>query len=53
LNGGQALLAIARGGRAFVAWEEPLTKWMLLPGLAILLAWVVAFGWYGWQALGA
>ena len=53
LNGGQALLAIARGGRACVAWEETLTKWMLLPGLAILLAWVVAFGWYGWQALGA
>jgi hypothetical protein len=36
-----------------VAWEETLTKWMLLPGLAILLAWAVAFGWYGWQALGA
>ena len=53
LNGGQALLAIARGGRAFVAWEEPLAKWMLLPGLAILLAWAAAFGWYGWQALGA
>ncbi|TDY34489.1 site-2 protease family protein [Janthinobacterium sp. 75] len=53
LNGGQALLAIARGGRPFVAWEEALTKWMLLPGLAILLAWVVAFGWYGWKAMGA
>lgn len=53
LNGGQARLAIARGGRAFVAWEETLTKWMLLPGLAILLAWAAAFGWYGWQALGA
>lgn len=53
LNGGQALLAIARGGRAFVAWEETLTKRMLLPGLAILLAWAAAFGWYGWQALGA
>src|SRR5450830_120360 len=26
LNGGQALLAIARGGRAFVAWEETLTN---------------------------
>jgi membrane-associated protease RseP (regulator of RpoE activity) len=53
LNGGQALLAIVRGGRPFVAWEEALTKWMLLPGLAILLAWVVAFGWYGWKAMGA
>ena len=53
LNGGQALLAIARGGRAFVAWEETLTKWMLLPGLAILLAWIVAFGWYGWKTMAA
>ena len=53
LNGGQALLAIARGGRAFVAWEEPLAKWMLLPGLAILLAWIVAFGWYGWKTMAA
>lgn len=52
LNGGQALLAIARGGRAFVAWEEPLTKWMLLPGLAILLAWAAALAVYCWRALG-
>lgn len=52
LNGGQALLAIARGGRAFVAWEETLTKWMLLPGLAILLAWAAALAVYCWRALG-
>ncbi|MGV8870634.1 MAG: site-2 protease family protein [Janthinobacterium svalbardensis] len=52
LNGGQALLAIARGGRAFVAWEETLTKWMLLPGLAILLAWVVALAVYCWRMPG-
>ena len=53
LNGGEALLAIARSGRAFVAWEETLTKWMLLPGLAVLLAWVAALGWYAWKALAA
>lgn len=52
LNGGQALLAIARGGRAFVAWEEALTKWMLLPGLAILVAWAAALAVYCWRALG-
>jgi membrane-associated protease RseP (regulator of RpoE activity) len=52
LNGGQALLAIARGGKPYVTWEETAAKWLLLPGLAILLAWVAAFGWYGWQALG-
>ena len=53
LNGGQALLAIARGGKPYVAWEESATKWLLLPGLAILLAWVVAFGWYAWKAMAA
>ncbi|MGK5013049.1 site-2 protease family protein [Janthinobacterium sp. MDB2-8] len=53
LNGGQALLAIARGGKPYVAWEETVAKWLLLPGLAILLAWVVAFGGYGWKAMAA
>lgn len=53
LNGGQALLAIIRGGKPYVAWEEPLAKWLLLPGLASLLAWAAAFGCYGWKALGA
>ena len=51
LNGGQALLAIARGGKPYVAWEESVAKWLLLPGLAILLAWVAAFGWYGWKIM--
>ena len=50
LNGGQALLAIARGGKPYVAWEERVAQWLLLPGLAIVLAWLVAFGWYGWYA---
>lgn len=53
LNGGQALLAIARGGKPYVAWEETAAKWLLLPGLAILLAWVAAFGWYGWKIMAA
>jgi len=53
LNGGQVLLAIARGGQPYVAWEETAAKWLLLPGLAIFLAWVMAFGWHGWQAMGA
>lgn len=53
LNGGQALLALLRGGKPYVAWEESVAKWLLLPGLAILLAWVAAFGWYGWKAAGA
>jgi membrane-associated protease RseP (regulator of RpoE activity) len=52
LNGGQALLVIARGGKPYVAWEETLTKWMLLPGLAVLLAWAVALGVYCWKAMG-
>ena len=52
LNGGQALLAIARGGRPFVAWEETLTQWLPLPGLAILLAWATALAVYCWRALG-
>ncbi|AQR70648.1 hypothetical protein BZG29_21795 [Janthinobacterium sp. LM6] len=53
LNGGQALLAIARGGKPYVTWEETAAKWLLLPGLAVLLAWLVAFGWYGWKIMGA
>jgi Zn-dependent protease len=53
LNGGQALLAIARGGKPYVAWEESVRKWLLRPGLAVLLGWVAAFGWYGWKAAGA
>ncbi|MBW3497656.1 site-2 protease family protein [Janthinobacterium sp. NKUCC08_JDC] len=53
LNGGQALLAIARGGKPYVAWEETAAKWLLLPGLAVLLAWVAAFGWYGWKIMTA
>ena len=53
LNGGQALLAIARGGKPYAAWEEMVAKWLLLPGLAVLLAWLVAFGLYCWKATGA
>lgn len=53
LNGGQALLAIARGGQPYVAWEESVAKWLLLPGLAILLAWLVAFGGYGVKTMAA
>ena len=53
LTGGQALLAIARGGKPYVAWEEIVAKWLLLPGLAVLLAWLVAFGLYCWKATGA
>lgn len=53
LNGEQALLAIARGGKPYVAWEESVAKWLMLPGLAILLAWVAAFGWYGWKIMAA
>ncbi|APA67431.1 site-2 protease family protein [Janthinobacterium sp. 1_2014MBL_MicDiv] len=53
LNGGQALLALLRGGKPSAAWEESVTKWLLLPGLAIVLAWLAAFGWYGWRAAGA
>ena len=53
LNGGQALLAIARGGKPYVAWEETASKWLLLPGLAVLLAWLGAFGLYCWKAMGA
>lgn len=49
LNGGQMLLAIARGGKPYVAWEETVAKWLLLPGLAITLAWLVAFGFYCWS----
>ncbi|MDN2715630.1 hypothetical protein [Janthinobacterium sp. SUN120] len=52
LNGGQVLLAIARGGKPFVAWEEAAAKWLLLPGLAILLAWLAAFAWHGWKSMG-
>ena len=52
LNGGQALLAIARGGKPYVAWEETAAKWLLLPGLAILLAWTAALAVYCWRALG-
>lgn len=53
LNGGQALLAMARGGRPYVAWEAAVTTWLMLPGLAIMLAWLLAFGWYGWKSIGA
>ena len=53
LNGGQALLALARGGKPYVAWEATVAKWLLLPGLAVALAWLVAFGVYGWKMVGA
>lgn len=53
LNGGQALLAIARGGKPYVAWEESVAKWLLLPGLAVLLAWLLAFGWHAWKSMAA
>ena len=53
LTGGQALLALARGGKPYVAWEETVAKWLLLPGLAVLLVWLVAFGFYCWKAMGA
>ena len=49
LAGGQVLLAIARGGKPYVAWEETVAKWLLLPGLAVALAWLVAFGFYCWS----
>ena len=49
LNGGQALLALARGGKPYVAWEETVAKWLLLPGLAGTLAWLAAFGFYCWS----
>ena len=52
LNGGQALLTLARGGKPYVEWEETAAKWLLLPGLAILLAWAVALAVYCWRALG-
>ncbi|PHV48544.1 hypothetical protein CSQ91_13685 [Janthinobacterium sp. BJB301] len=52
LNGGQALLAIVRGGKPYVTWEETAAKWLLLPGLAILLAWAAALAVYCWRALG-
>lgn len=46
LNGGQVLLALARGGKPCVAWEETLAIWLLLPGLAALLAWLSALGFF-------
>lgn len=49
LTGGQVLLALVRGGKPYVAWEETLAKWLLLPGLAVLLAWLGAFGVYCWR----
>ncbi|OYO30243.1 site-2 protease family protein [Janthinobacterium sp. PC23-8] len=49
LNGGQILLAIARAGKPHVAWEETVAKWLLLPGLAVLLSWLLASGWYCWR----
>lgn len=53
LAGGQVLLALARGGKPYAAWEEVAAKWLLLPGLGVLLAWLVAFGVYCWKAAGA
>ena len=52
LNGGQALLAIARCGKPYVAWEESVAKWLLLPGLTILLAWAAALAVYCWRMPG-
>lgn len=49
LSGGQVLLAIARGGKPYVAWEETVSKWLLLPGLAVTLSWLAAFGFYCWS----
>lgn len=46
LNGLQALTSLARWGKPYAAWEEPLVKWLLLPGLAVFAAWLVAFGCY-------
>ena len=49
LTGGQVLMALARGGKPYVSWEENVSKWLLLPGLAVTLAWLVAFGFYCWS----
>ena len=49
LTGGQVLMALARGGKAYVWWEEKVSKWLLLPGLAVTLAWLVAFGFFCWS----
>lgn len=49
LSGGQVLLALARGGKPYLAWEETVAKWLLLPGLGVALAWLVAFGVYCWR----
>lgn len=52
LNGGQILLTLLRGGRPYVAWEETVAKWLLLPGMAVALSWLAALGFYCWQAMG-
>lgn len=49
LNGGQILLALARGGKPYAAWEETVTKWLLLPGLAVTLSWLAALAWFCWK----
>ncbi|EYF05009.1 site-2 protease family protein [Chondromyces apiculatus] len=43
LNGGQALLALLRGGRsALPRWQDVLHKVLILPSLAFGLSWMVA-----------
>lgn len=49
LNGLQALTSLARWGKPHAAWEEPLVKWLLLPGLAVFVTWLVAFCVYAWR----
>lgn len=53
LNGGQILLALARGGRPYAAWEETVTKWLLWPGLAVALSWLAALAWFCWKTYSA
>jgi len=53
MNGGQIMLALARGGKPYAPWEEKAAQWLLLPGLAIVLSWLLALGWYCWTTLGA
>lgn len=46
LNGGQALLILARGGKPHAVWEDQVTKWLYWPVVLMYLSLMIALGYF-------
>ncbi len=50
VNGGQALIILAKWGRPSTVWENAVTQWLALPAIILLFGWVLAFGCWVWRS---